>query len=176
MDCANPRAGQHRNRSFGNHRQIDGDAVAFLDAARFKRIGEAADIAVELRISDCAVSLLRIIRLPIDRDAISALFKMPVERIGAQVQLAFFEPANVEVVLVIGRVLHRLERPDPIDALCLLLPEPVHIIDRTGVFFGIAFRIDLGRFGPFFRNRKQRITHSRISPSLAGQTIGQACR
>src|SRR3546814_20094353 len=37
---------------FRNHRHVDGDAVALLDAARLQGIGEAADVLEELTIGD----------------------------------------------------------------------------------------------------------------------------
>ena len=43
MDRADPRAGQHRDRQLGHHGQVDGDAIAGLDAERLKRIREPAD-------------------------------------------------------------------------------------------------------------------------------------
>ena len=46
---ADARAGEHRDGQLGDHRHVDGDAVAGLDAERLERVGEAADLGVELR-------------------------------------------------------------------------------------------------------------------------------
>jgi hypothetical protein len=42
MHRADARAGEHRHRGFGNHRQVDGDDVALGHAERAQRVGEAA--------------------------------------------------------------------------------------------------------------------------------------
>src|SRR3546814_3102870 len=52
VDRADARAGQHGIGGFRNHRHVDGDAVALLDAARLQGIGEAADVLEELTIGD----------------------------------------------------------------------------------------------------------------------------
>ena len=48
MHRADAGAGQHGIGRFRDHRQIDGDAVALLDAVRLQHIGEAADLRVQL--------------------------------------------------------------------------------------------------------------------------------
>ena len=52
MDRADPRAGQHRIGRLGDHRQVDGDAVALLDAMRLQHIGEAADLVGKFGVGD----------------------------------------------------------------------------------------------------------------------------
>ena len=52
MDGADARAGEHGVGRFRNHRQVDGDAIAFLDVAVAQDIGEAADLVVQLLIGD----------------------------------------------------------------------------------------------------------------------------
>jgi hypothetical protein len=49
MDRADARAGQHRIGRLGDHRHVDGDAVALLDAVLLQHVGEAADMLVQLR-------------------------------------------------------------------------------------------------------------------------------
>ena len=56
MDGADPRAGEHRVGRLGDHRQIDRDPVALLDAMRLQHIGEAADALVQLAIGDVAAA------------------------------------------------------------------------------------------------------------------------
>ena len=65
MDGADARAGQHGVGRFRNHRQIDGDAVAFLDVAVAQDIGEAADLVVQLLIGD-VLGIFRIVAFPDD--------------------------------------------------------------------------------------------------------------
>ena len=52
MDGADARAGEHGVSRFRDHRQVDGDPVAALDAVRLQHIGEAADLLVQLAIGD----------------------------------------------------------------------------------------------------------------------------
>ena len=49
VDGADAGAGEHRDRGFRDHRQVDGDAVASRDAEALQDIGEAADLAHEAR-------------------------------------------------------------------------------------------------------------------------------
>src|SRR3546814_8933324 len=49
---ADPRAGEHRRRALGNHRHIDGDAVALLDAELLQRVREADDVGEQRGIAD----------------------------------------------------------------------------------------------------------------------------
>ena len=84
MDRADARAGEHRERRLGDHRQIDGDAVALLDAARLEHIGEAADLVVQLAIGDLAV-VLGIVAFPDDRDLVAALREMAVDAVMGDV-------------------------------------------------------------------------------------------
>ena len=52
MNDAQPRAGEHGDGQFGNHRQINGNAVALFDAERFQHVGEFADFLVQLRVGE----------------------------------------------------------------------------------------------------------------------------
>ena len=49
MNRADARAREHRDRRFGNHRQIDRDAIALLHAERLQRIRALAYALVQLR-------------------------------------------------------------------------------------------------------------------------------
>jgi hypothetical protein len=49
---ADARAGQHRVGRLGDHRQVDADPVALLDAAGLQHVGELADLGVQLAIGD----------------------------------------------------------------------------------------------------------------------------
>ena len=52
MNRADARAGEHRVGGLRDHRHVDGDAVALLDAVRLQHVGEAADFVVQLAIGD----------------------------------------------------------------------------------------------------------------------------
>src|SRR3546814_17627197 len=52
VDRADARAGQHGIGGFRNHRHVDGDAVALLDAARLQGLGDAADVLEEHTTGD----------------------------------------------------------------------------------------------------------------------------
>ena len=56
MNGADARAGEHRVGRLGDHRQVDGDAVALLDAVRLQDVGEPADALVQLAIGDLLVA------------------------------------------------------------------------------------------------------------------------
>ena len=80
MDGADARAGEHRVGRFRDHRHVDGDAVALLDAVLLQHIGEAADMPVELVIGDLAV-VVGIVAFPDDRRLVAALLQMPVDAV-----------------------------------------------------------------------------------------------
>src|SRR5262245_64458656 len=96
MNGADAGACEHRDRRLGNHRHIDGDAVAFLDAARLEHIRKAANVRVQLLISELLV-LLRVIAFPKDRSLIAPLGKMTVNAVVADVQRAILEPFDGHV-------------------------------------------------------------------------------
>ena len=50
MHGADARAGEHRNEGLGHERHVDRDAVALRDAQPFQRVGEQADLSVQLQI------------------------------------------------------------------------------------------------------------------------------
>ncbi len=52
MNCADPRAGQHGDGRLGNGRHVNDDAVAFSDLVSLQNIGETADFAMQLLVSE----------------------------------------------------------------------------------------------------------------------------
>ena len=48
-------AGEHGDGGFGDHREIDKDAVAFLDLISLEDVGEAADFPMKLAIGEDAL-------------------------------------------------------------------------------------------------------------------------
>ena len=114
MDRADPRASQHGVGGLGDHRQIDGDPVAFLDALVFQHIGEAADIFMELAIGDVSRFRVRVVRLPDDGCLLAALLQMAVGAIGGDVERAVFEPFDRDVGILEAGVLDALIGFDPV--------------------------------------------------------------
>ena len=51
---ADPRAGEHGHRELGHHAEVDGDPVALRDAEGLQRVGEPADLLVQLAVGDHA--------------------------------------------------------------------------------------------------------------------------
>src|SRR2546430_2398175 len=80
MDRADPRACEHRVGRLGNHRQIDRDRVALLDAMRLEDIGEAADLAVEFLVGNM-FRILPGIAFPNDCGAVLCPEHMPADAI-----------------------------------------------------------------------------------------------
>ena len=91
MHRADSRAGQHRNRCLGNVRQINDDAIAFLDVVAFQHIREAADFAMQLLIGERALvagfAFPNYCRLVPTRSG-----EMPVQTIFGNVQFPAHEP------------------------------------------------------------------------------------
>ena len=59
MNGADPRARQHGNGGFDDHRHVERDPVAFLDATRLHGVGKTADHFVQLLVGH-----MRIIGVP----------------------------------------------------------------------------------------------------------------
>ncbi len=151
MDRANARAGENGDRGLRNHRHVDGDTVALLDAARFQHVGETADLGVQLFVGEFLV-VFRIVAFPQDGGLVAALGEVAIDAIVAGVQRAILEPFDRDIVRVVGGVLDLAERLDPVDALGLLGPEAVRVLDRTRVHLLILGVIGVGPFAPVGRN------------------------
>ena len=88
---ANPRAGQHRHRQFGNHRHVDDGAVTRLVAAGLEHVGEAAHHGVQFLKSDLA--FVARLTLPEDGNLVFAgRLQVPVQAVVRGVDLAADEP------------------------------------------------------------------------------------
>jgi hypothetical protein len=137
-------------RALGNHRQVDRDAVALLDAARLQDIAEAADVLVQLGIGDVALNA-RAVAFENDRGLIGARRQVPVDAVVAGVERAVLEPADLHVA---GEacVLNPRIGLDPMQPFALLAPEGVRVAHRFVVHPGIAAFVDPGRLGDCFRN------------------------
>ena len=151
MDGADAGAGEHGNRRLGNHRHVDGDAVAFLDAAGLQYIGKAADFGVQLLVGELSCRPWDR-RLPKGSPSGRCAWQDGGRRSCADVQLAVLEPFDRNIVRVVRGVLDLAERLDPVDALGLLGPEAVRIFDRARIHFIVLGLVRVGAFPPFSRH------------------------
>src|SRR5262249_56186131 len=73
---------------------------------------------------------------------------MAVDAVVANVQRAILEPFDRNVVWVVGGVLDLAEGLDPVDALGLLGPEAVRILDRASVEILVFAIVHMGALAP----------------------------
>ena len=151
VDRPDARAGEHRHRHFGDHRQIDGDAVALLDAARLQHIGEAADLGMQLAIGDLLV-VLGIVALPDDRCLVAPLGEMTIEAVVCDVRRAVLEPFDRHFMRIKGGILDLGEGFEPVDPLGMLTPKAVRIVDRVLVHLLVFGVVDERALRPFGRH------------------------
>ncbi len=163
MDGADAGAGEHRDRRLQDHRHVDGDAVALLDAARLQHVGEAADLGVQLLIGELLVGL-GVVAFPQERGLVAALGEMAVDAIVAGVERAVLEPFDRDVVRIVGGVLHLGEGLDPVDALGLLAPELGRVLHRGGVHFLVLGVVHIGALLPIGGNVIDLIGHLNLPP------------
>ena len=132
-----PGAGEHRDRQLGDHRHVDRDPVARLDAELLERVGGLRHLALEVaegqrpgvaRLADPVVG---------DLVAEPAL-DVPVDAVVGDVELPAGEPLGERQV-----PLERLgERGRPVDPLARpLRPERLEI--RLGLHVQVGLRIRL---------------------------------
>ena len=99
MNRADAGASEHRVGRLGNHGQIDGDAVALLDAVALQNVGEMSDMVGKLGIGD-VLRFRRIVALPDDRGLFGALGQMAVDAIVRDVGHSVLEPFDRDVMRV----------------------------------------------------------------------------
>src|SRR5205085_1459032 len=93
----------------GDHRQVDGDAVALLDAYLLQRVRELAGLAIDVVVGERA-RLVGRIAFPDQRGLVAARRReVSIEAVVAGVQLPAHEPFDLRGALVVGhgRVLAR---------------------------------------------------------------------
>ena len=91
MHRADPRAGEHGNRSLRNIREINDDTIAFLDAISFQDIREAANLAMQLLIGKC--TFVARLTFPDDCRLVPAgASQMPIQAIFRNVEFASDKP------------------------------------------------------------------------------------
>ncbi len=146
MDSADAGAGEHRIGSFRDHRQVDGDAVALLDAVRLHHVGETADALMQLPVGDLGIDG-RIIAFPDDGDLIAARFEMAIDAVGGDVEGAVLVPFDRDVVGCKAGILHPRIGLDPVDAAAVLAPESFRIGDTSLVHGEVGLVVDPRAFG-----------------------------
>ena len=67
---ADARAGEHGDRQLGDERQVDRDAIAFLDAERLQHVRERRHLAVEIEVGQRAA--IARLAFPDDRGLVAA--------------------------------------------------------------------------------------------------------
>ena len=159
MDGADARAGQHGVGRFRDHRQVDGDAIAFLDVAVAQNVGEAADLVVQLLIGD-VLGIFRIVAFPDDGGLVASGVQMAVDAVVGDVGGAVLEPFDRDVVFGERGVLDLGEMLHPVDALGLLGPKAVGIGERACVHFLVFGLVDEGALGPLGGNFVDLIRHT----------------
>lgn len=123
---ADPRAGQHGDDDLGDHRQVDPDHVALLDAEVLQRVGELLHVAVEVGVRELA--LLALLTAPVECHPVAvALLDVPVQAVVGGVELPVLKPPverRVGLIKDFGRLL------EPMQLLGLLEPPPLPILLR----------------------------------------------
>ena len=131
VDGADARAGQHRHRRLGNHRQVDGDAVALAHAERAQRIGQLAHARVQFAVADVLRGPGRVVVLEDQGGLVAARRQVAVQAVDAGVELAVLVPADVEVLEVVADVLDPRRRLEPVQALRDAAPERLRVASPT---------------------------------------------
>ncbi len=120
---ADPGAGQHRDRQLGDHRHVDGDAVALLDAELLEGVRGLRDLPLQVGEGQRA----RVARLtdPVVGHLVAEpALHVPIDAVVGDVELPTREPLRERQVPLEGR----LERLRPVDPLaCELRPEALEV-------------------------------------------------
>ena len=142
MRCAEAGTCQHRDDCLGDHRHVDGDAVAGHDAKFDQRIGCPADFVLQFCVRDVA----KIARLTLEANgdlSAEAGFDMAVDTVVGNVEFATHEPARERGIRPVE---HLREGLGPVEALGLLGPEGKAVSGGFCVDAGLRIR-GRGKFG-----------------------------
>jgi len=130
VDGTDACASEHGIRGFWNHRHVDAHPVALVHTSCLQRIGQAADLAVQLTVAD-GLGVLGVVTLPQQGGLLAALGQVTIDAVEADVELGTVEPAGAAGLQV--ALLHARPGFDPVQAFGLFGPEGVGIIDRLAV-------------------------------------------
>ncbi len=143
--------------SSGTMPQVDGDAIALLDAVGLENVGESTDLVVELAIGDVLDRVL-FFTLPDDRRLVlDGRSHVPIETVVGHVEGTVGKPGVLDAaVLGVPDVLECLRGLlEPGQALRLLEPEFVGLLDRHAPHRLELFRArDVCPATNFFRRRE----------------------
>jgi hypothetical protein len=135
MHRADPGAGQHRDRSLGDHGQVDRHPVAPFHAQRLEGVGAAIHLPVQLPVGQ--YSPVSGLALPDDRCLVTPWARqVAVQTVAGHIELPAHEPLRVG-----WRPLeHRLPGFDPFQRAGLVFPEPQAIALGCSVDFALRCR------------------------------------
>jgi len=95
VNGADAGAGQSGNAQFGNHRHIQTDAVALLNALGFQNVGEFADFFMQLFVGNGSF-FARLVAFPLNRNLIAAFLKVPVQAVVRNIEFAAFKKLHID--------------------------------------------------------------------------------
>ncbi len=133
MDGSDARAGQHGVYRLGDHRHIDGNAIALAYPVVAKHVGQSTDFALQFAVGELG-SLAGRVRLPNQGDLVAAVCHVPVHAIVAGIEAAVQKPGHLAVFEV--AVAYLAEGMEPSQVFLGTLPP-----ERVGI--GQAFRVQL---------------------------------
>ena len=163
MHGANARAGQHGIGRFRDHRQVERDAVALLDAVLLHHVGELADLFVQFAIGDLLV-VVGVVAFPDDGNLVGALLQVAVDAIVGDVENTVFKPLDRHIVRTKTGVLDLLGRLEPVEALGLLAPELGRVLHRLGIHLLVTSFVNQGALFPSGRYRIDFLGHGVFLP------------
>ena len=172
MHSADARAGQHRISRFRDHRQIDRDTVALLNAVLLQHIGEAADILMQFAIGDLLVDI-GIVAFPDDRNLITTALQVAVDTVIGNVGNAVLIPFDGYVAVEIG-VLDLGEGLEPVDAPSVLCPKAVRVAHAFLIPFEIGCVVDERVSLCLGKDRVKLFRHDFLLQHSASRTISRS--
>ncbi len=132
MNGTNAGTGEQGNRQFRDHRQINGNPVAFLHALLLQDVGKAADFGVQHLVGIDLNIVLRL-ALPNNRGFVAAAVgQVAVKAVGGDVQLAALKPLDFRLVEIAVHHLVPLLVPGD-ELLGPLGPEAFRVVHRAFV-------------------------------------------
>ena len=96
MNRADTGAGQHGDGGFRHHWHIDSDDIALFNAEVEQDVSKAADVVMELAISD-VFALAGVVAFPDNRGLVAAFGQVAIEAVSGKIQRAVFIPFNRDV-------------------------------------------------------------------------------
>jgi hypothetical protein len=153
-------AGQHRHDGLGDHRHVDRDAVAGLDAELGERVGRLADLVLELCVGD-RLGVVRGLADPVQGDPVPpTLLDVPVDAVVGSVEPTADEPLGEGRVRPVE---HLTMRFGPADPAGLLSPERQPVGGRLVV----GLRPYVGALGQLGRGLEPALlAHEVLQPGL----------